>query len=162
MLFRSDGIQATISAERDRLKEKSTGEEDGILTFDNDEDAEAYWAAESAASDFYNMTHHYGDEVRYQPEDKEGGEQGRTGNELNQETLTINGKQYCRINEEGGAFDAPIPAQVKRYMGKFIGAVQGAKLNRKRTGAILGQVVNALGIEPNELMRYVRLVKKGL
>jgi len=66
------------------------------------------------------------------------------------------------ITEDGDAFDAPIPAQVKRYMGKFIGAVQGAKLNRKRTGAILGQVVNALGIEPNELMRYVRLVKKGL
>ncbi|MBC8428282.1 hypothetical protein H8D04_00220 [bacterium] len=66
------------------------------------------------------------------------------------------------ITEDGEAFDAPIPAQVKRHMNKFIAATQGAKLNRKRTGAILGQVVNALGIEPNELMRYVRLVKKGL
>ena len=94
-----DDIQGTLSAERDRLKEKSTGEEDGIPTFDNDEDAEAYWAAESAASDFYNMTHHYGDEVRYQPEDKEGGEQGRTGKELDQETLTIDGKQFRRISE---------------------------------------------------------------
>lgn len=47
-------------------------------------------------------------------------------------------------------------------MNKFIEATKGANLNKKKIGAILGQVVTALGIEANELARYVRLVKKGL
>ena len=64
--------------------------------------------------------------------------------------------------DDKSAFDAPIPAQVNRFMKRFIDAVQGARLNRRRIGAILGRVVVALQIEPNELMRYVRLVKKGL
>jgi hypothetical protein len=67
------------------------------------------------------------------------------------------------INEDDKeAFSQPIPAQIERYMKKFIAAVQGAKLNRRRTGAILGRVVAAMNIEPGDLMRYVRLVKKGL
>ena len=47
-------------------------------------------------------------------------------------------------------------------MKKFINAVQGARLNRRRVTAILGRVVGAMNIEPNDLMRYVRKVKKGL
>ena len=66
------------------------------------------------------------------------------------------------IEEDGSAFDQPIPAQIERYMKKFINAVQGARLNRRRTTAILGRVVGAMNIEPNDLMRYVRKVKKGL
>ena len=66
------------------------------------------------------------------------------------------------IEEDGDAFAAPIPAGIERHMKKFIGAVQGARLNRKRTAAILGRVVAAMGVEPGDLMRYVRLVKKGL
>ena len=64
--------------------------------------------------------------------------------------------------EEKDAFDAPIPSQIKRFMTKFIDALQKGNLNRKRKLAILGQVVANLGIEPNELMKYVRIVKKGL
>ena len=66
------------------------------------------------------------------------------------------------IKEDDSAFDQPIPAQIERYMKKFINAVQGAKLNRRRTTAILGRVVAAMNIEPNDLMRYIRKVKKGL
>jgi hypothetical protein len=47
-------------------------------------------------------------------------------------------------------------------MKKFIGAVQGARLNRRRPAAILGRVVAAMNIEPSDLMKYVRMVKKGL
>ena len=66
------------------------------------------------------------------------------------------------IKEDDAAFDQPIPAQIERYMKKFINAVQGARLNRRRVTAILGRVVGAMNIEPNDLMRYVRKVKKGL
>ncbi len=64
--------------------------------------------------------------------------------------------------DDKSAFDAPIPAGIERYMKKFIAAVQGARLNRRRTGAILGRVVAAMNIEPSDLMKYVRMVKKGL
>ena len=64
--------------------------------------------------------------------------------------------------EEKDAFDAPVPSQIKRFMTKFIDSLQKGNLNRKRKLAILGKVISNLGIEPNELMKYVRLVKKGL
>ena len=64
--------------------------------------------------------------------------------------------------EEKDAFDAPVPSQIKRFMGKFIDSLQKGNLNRKRKLAILGKVISNLGIEPNELMKYVRIVKKGL
>ena len=64
--------------------------------------------------------------------------------------------------EEKDAFDAPVPSQIKRFMTKFIDSLQKGKLNRKRKLAIMGKVISNLGIEPNELMKYVRLVKKGL
>ena len=66
------------------------------------------------------------------------------------------------IKEDEDAFSQPIPAGIERYMKKFIAAVQGARLNRRRTGAILGRVVAAMNIEPSDLMKYVRMVKKGL
>ena len=64
--------------------------------------------------------------------------------------------------EEKDAFDAPVPSQIKRFMTKFIDSLQKGNLNRKRKLAILGKVIANLGIEPNELMKYVRIVKKGL
>ena len=64
--------------------------------------------------------------------------------------------------EEKDAFDAPVPSQIKRFMTKFIDSLQKGNLNRKRKSAILGKVIANLGIEPNELMKYVRIVKKGL
>ena len=64
--------------------------------------------------------------------------------------------------EEKDAFDAPVPSQIKRFMTKFIDSLQKVNLNRKRKLAILGKVIANLGIEPNELMKYVRIVKKGL
>jgi len=72
---------------------------------------------------------------------------------LDEDTLT---------EEEKDAFDAPVPSQIKRFMGKFIDSLQKGNLNRKRKLAILGKVISNLGIEPNELMKYVRIVKKGL
>ena len=64
--------------------------------------------------------------------------------------------------EEKDAFDAPVPSQIKRFMTKFIDSLQKGNLNRKRKLAILGKVISNLGIEHNELMKYVRIVKKGL
>ena len=71
-------------------------------------------------------------------------------------------EEIKNIISEDEAFDAPIPAQIERFMKRFIDAVQGARLNRRRTTAILGRVVAAMNIDPSDLMRYVRKIKKGL
>jgi Ca2+-binding EF-hand superfamily protein len=66
------------------------------------------------------------------------------------------------IKEEDDAFGAAIPAAVDRYMKKFVAAVKGANLNRKKKITILGRTVVALGLDPSEVSKYARLVKKGL
>jgi hypothetical protein len=60
------------------------------------------------------------------------------------------------------AFSQPIPAQIDRFMKKFIGAMESKNLNRKRKLAILGRVIVALKLEPSEVSKYARLVKREL
>jgi hypothetical protein len=66
------------------------------------------------------------------------------------------------IKEDEGAFDQPIPAQIDRYMKKFIDAVAKGNLNRKRKLAILGRTIVALQLDPQEVSKYARLVKREL
>ena len=58
--------------------------------------------------------------------------------------------------------DTKIPATVERFIKKFIDALKGARLNRIKQVAILGRVVDALGLEPSDLTRYTQKIKKGL
>ena len=66
------------------------------------------------------------------------------------------------IKEEDDAFGAAIPGVVNRHMKKFVDAVKSANLNRKKKITILGKTVVALGLDPSEMSKYARLVKKGL
>ena len=64
--------------------------------------------------------------------------------------------------EDEEAFSQPIPAQIDRYMKKFIDAVARGNLNRKRKLAILGRTIVALQLDPQEVSKYARLVKREL
>ena len=66
------------------------------------------------------------------------------------------------MKEDDEAFSQPIPAQIDRYMKKFIDAVKRGNLNRKRKLAILGRTIVALRLEPSEVSKYARLVKREL
>jgi hypothetical protein len=66
------------------------------------------------------------------------------------------------VKEDDEAFSQPIPQQIDRYMKKFIDALQRGNLNRKRKLAILGRTIVALGLEPSEVSKYARLVKREL
>mgnify|MGYP001231314289 CR=1 FL=1 len=66
------------------------------------------------------------------------------------------------IKEDEESFSQPIPAQIDRYMKKFIDALQRGNLNRKRKLAILGRTIVALGLEPSEVGKYARMVKREL
>jgi len=66
------------------------------------------------------------------------------------------------IQEDEESFSQPIPATIERFMKKFIDAVKGGNLNRKRKLAILGRVIVALRLDPSEVSKYARLVKREL
>ena len=67
------------------------------------------------------------------------------------------------INEDDKeAFSQPIPATIDRFMKKFIASVNDKNLNRKRKLAILGRVIVALKLDPSEVSKYARLVKREL
>ena len=86
------------------------------------------------------------------------------------ETPTFKDGKHASVVEEGWkmikedeeSFSQPIPAQIDRYMKKFIDAVQRGNLNRKRKLAILGRTIVALRLEPSEVSKYARLVKREL
>ena len=57
---------------------------------------------------------------------------------------------------------APLPAEVKRYMLKFTDSLKGAGLNRMKQAQVLAGVVDALEIDPKELMQLIQRVKRGM
>ena len=55
-----------------------------------------------------------------------------------------------------------IPSQVKRFLAKFVDSVKSAGLNRIKRSAVLYQVIDALGISPQQLMADIQKIKKEL
>ena len=55
-----------------------------------------------------------------------------------------------------------IPAQVKRYMNKFVAELKDSKLNRMKQVAILLTVMKGLNINSQDLVKYMSKIKKGL
>jgi len=56
--------------------------------------------------------------------------------------------------------DVTLPGNVRRFMDKLVDALKNKGLNRKRQAAILGGVIDSLGIDPSQLMRMVKMAKK--
>jgi len=55
-----------------------------------------------------------------------------------------------------------IPANVKRWMNRFIDSMNSVKLERMKKIAILFQVIKALGLNPQELNTYIQRIRRGL
>ena len=55
-----------------------------------------------------------------------------------------------------------LPAQVKRWMGKFVDSMKDANLNRLKRSAILYKVIDASGISVQQLMADIQKIKKQL
>ena len=55
-----------------------------------------------------------------------------------------------------------IPADVKRFMNRFIDKLKSKNLNKIKQVAVLYNVVKALGISTSELQMYIQKVKRGL
>ncbi len=57
--------------------------------------------------------------------------------------------------------DVTLPANIKRFMDKLTSALKDKGVNRKRQTAILGGVIDSLGIDPSKLMMMVKKAKKN-
>ena len=57
---------------------------------------------------------------------------------------------------------ATIPADVKRFMERFIDKLKGKNLNKIKQVAILYKVIKGLGISTQELTMYIQKIKRGL
>ena len=83
-----------------------------------------------------------------------------TGNIMRLSDIT---KEYHETKEEEVVTEAaPLPAEVKRFMGKFTDSLKGAGLNRMKQAQVLAGVVDALEIDPKELMQLIQRVKRGM
>ena len=55
-----------------------------------------------------------------------------------------------------------LPAQVDRFLNKFVDSMKSANLNRLKRSAILYKVIEASGMSPQQLMADIQKIKKEL
>ncbi len=58
--------------------------------------------------------------------------------------------------------DVKLPAQAQRFLDKAVSAIKGANLNRRKQIAALAKIIDGLGLDRNELARYLTKIKREL
>ena len=76
--------------------------------------------------------------------------------------MTMLQKIFFTKDESVNEAEVTLPAGVRRFMSKFIAALKGSNLNRKRQIAVLGGVVDSMGIDPSKLMQIITKIKRGM
>ena len=78
--------------------------------------------------------------------------------EIRKETGMIKEEEINEIN-----FDkVKIPAQVNRFLNKFVQSMKDANLNRMKRVAILYKVINASGMSVQQLISDIQKIKREL
>ena len=72
----------------------------------------------------------------------------------------VPGKQV-NVKESLDDLDTTLPQSVDRYLERMISQIKGMNLNRKKEILVLAKVIDAMGIDKNELMRYIQKIKKN-
>ena len=71
----------------------------------------------------------------------------------------INEKKAVKESLED--LDTTLPQSVDRYLEKMVSQIKGMNLNRKKEMLVLAKVIDAMGIDKQEMMRYVQNIKKN-
>jgi len=58
-------------------------------------------------------------------------------------------------------FDTNLPTNVKRFLDKVVSQLKSYSLPRKKEVLVLATIIDALGMDKMELMRYVQKIKKS-
>ena len=72
----------------------------------------------------------------------------------------VPGKQV-NVKESLDDLDTSLPQSVERYLEKMVSQIKGMNLNRKKEILVLAKVIDAMGMDKNELMRYIQKIKKN-
>lgn len=70
-------------------------------------------------------------------------------------------KQNIVVKEVLDDLDTNLPVSVERYLDKMIAQIKGMSLSRKKEILVLAKVIDAMGIDKQEMMRYVSKIKKN-
>jgi hypothetical protein len=65
------------------------------------------------------------------------------------------------IKEALDDFDTNLPVSVERHLDKMVSQIKGMNLPRKKEMLVLAKVIDAMGIDKQEMMRYVSKIKKS-
>jgi hypothetical protein len=72
----------------------------------------------------------------------------------------VPGKQM-NVKESLEDLDTTLPQAVERYLDKMVSQIKGMNLNRKKEMLVLAKVIEAMGMDRQELMRYIQNIKKN-
>jgi hypothetical protein len=72
----------------------------------------------------------------------------------------VPGKQM-NVKESLEDLDTTLPQAVQRYLDKMVSQIKGMNLNRKKEMLVLAKVIEAMGMDRQELMRYIQNIKKN-
>ena len=65
------------------------------------------------------------------------------------------------VKESIDDLDTTLPQSVDRYLERMVTQIKGMNLNRKKEVLVLAKVIDAMGIDKNDLMRYIQKIKKN-
>jgi hypothetical protein len=65
------------------------------------------------------------------------------------------------VKESLDDLDTTLPMGVERYLDKMVAQIKGMNLNRKKEMLVLAKVIESLGLDKQELMRYIQNIKKN-
>ena len=75
----------------------------------------------------------------------------------------IPGKEVNKsvVKEALDDLDTNLPVSIERYLDKMVAQIKGMSLSRKKEILVLAKVIDAMGIDKQEMMRYVSKIKKN-
>jgi AAA+ superfamily predicted ATPase len=65
------------------------------------------------------------------------------------------------VKESLEDLDTTLPVAVERYLDKMVAQIKGMSLSRKKEMLVLAKVIEAMGMDKQELMRYIQKIKKN-
>ena len=65
------------------------------------------------------------------------------------------------VKESLEDLDTTLPVAIERYLDKMVAQIKGLSLSRKKEMLVLAKVIEAMGMDKQELMRYIQKIKKN-
>lgn len=65
------------------------------------------------------------------------------------------------VKESLDDLDTTLPQAVDKYLERMVAQIKGMNLNRKKEILVLAKVIDAMGIDKNDLMRFIQKIKQN-